>query len=94
MVACRQTTDGMYDTQPKSSRDEVAGYGASQLVTADDQRAAPASTGEADRARFEDLASGYLADLQGALSNLDLDAILRIVERLRAAIVTLHRANT
>lgn len=55
------------------------------MVTADDQRAAPASIGEADRARFQNLASGYLADLQGALSGLDLDAILRIVERLRIA---------
>jgi D-sedoheptulose 7-phosphate isomerase len=55
------------------------------LVTADDHRAAPASTAEADRSRFRNLSTSYLADLQAALSAMDLDAILRIVEQLRVA---------
>ncbi len=54
-------------------------------MTADHDRAAPASSSEADRLHFQDLATGYLADLRAALSTMDLEAILRIVERMRVA---------
>ena len=54
-------------------------------MTADDQRVAPATAGDVDRSRFRNLSTSYLADLQAALSAMDLDAILRIVERLRVA---------
>ncbi len=38
-----------------------------------------------DSGRFERLASAYLADLQGILSTLDLNAIIQIVHRLQTA---------
>lgn len=54
-------------------------------MTADQHRGADASPVEADRSQFELLAAAYLADLQAALSTIDLGAILRIVERFRVA---------
>jgi D-sedoheptulose 7-phosphate isomerase len=74
----------MYHTEPKSPVMEEPVVKAAGL-TADDQTASPASTTDADRLRFESLASGYLAELQAALTGLDLGAILRIVERMRVA---------
>jgi D-sedoheptulose 7-phosphate isomerase len=74
----------MYHTDPKSSRHGgTALKGAGQI--ADDEIASRAWTEDAARPRFERLASGYLAELTDVLANLDLDAILRIVERLRVA---------
>jgi D-sedoheptulose 7-phosphate isomerase len=55
------------------------------LVTADEQRGAAASSPEAHRALFEQLAATYLGDLRAALDSLDVPAILRIVERFRVA---------
>jgi D-sedoheptulose 7-phosphate isomerase len=58
-------------------------------MTVADQPAAPASTGSVPAAqpdpRFERVASAYLADLQAILAKLDLDALIRIVDRLRVA---------
>lgn len=54
-------------------------------MTANDQRAAPVLMDQADRSRFESLATGYLAELEAALSSMDLPAIIRIVDRLRVA---------
>ena len=44
-----------------------------------------ATSNEAHLGRFQQLASEYLADLDRTLASLDLDALLRIVDRLRVA---------
>jgi D-sedoheptulose 7-phosphate isomerase len=54
-------------------------------MTVVDQPAVSTSGDQLDLHRFEHLAAGYLADLQVVLESLDLDAIIRIVNRLRIA---------
>lgn len=44
-----------------------------------------ATSSEVQLGRFQQLASEYLADLERTLASLDLDAVLRIVGRLRVA---------
>jgi D-sedoheptulose 7-phosphate isomerase len=54
-------------------------------MTVTDQPAASSPMDPIDLQRFRSLSSGYLADLQEILSNLDLGALIRIVHRLRVA---------
>lgn len=54
-------------------------------MTIVDRPRAPAKVKHLDSARFERLALAYVADLQGILSTLDLNAIIQIVHRLQTA---------
>jgi D-sedoheptulose 7-phosphate isomerase len=58
---------------------------AQRSASAHGARYAPSTSNETHRGQFQQLASEYLADLQHALANLDVDTLLRIVDRLRVA---------
>jgi D-sedoheptulose 7-phosphate isomerase len=57
--------------------------GGAYRVTVIGEPAQPGLTPRADRPDFEHLASGYVAGLQEILEHLDLDAVVRVVDRIR-----------